>query len=245
MDKSPDKSLDKTPDYSPEFVQALFDEMSGSYDRVNLLTSFGFSERWRRQCVAQLQLEKSVLVYDLMTGAGEAWPYILPRIPADARLVAVDFSAGMLALAERKQAKDSRLRLIQHDLLDQDLALEPADHIISIFGLKTFSTEQQTAFARRLRLLLKPGGSLSLLEISEPEFWPLRMLYMFYLKLVIPLLGKLLLGNPENYRMLGRYTASFGNCTQMSRLLREAGFTVSYRRYFFGCATGIVATLPV
>ena len=88
-------------------------------------------------------------------------------------------------------------------------------------------------------------SSLSLLEISEPEFWPLRMLYMFYLKLVIPLLGKLLLGNPENYRMLGRYTASFGNCTQMNRLLREAGFTVSYRRYFFGCATGIVATLPV
>lgn len=240
--------MNQAPDYSPEFVKALFDEMSVSYDRVNRLTSFGFSERWRRQCVEQLSYKNSQLVYDLMTGAGEVWPYLLPYLPAEAKLVAVDFSAGMLDLAKRKQKtsiQDSRLSLVQHDLLTASDELEPADQIVCVFGLKTFSAEQQMAFAKRLQKLLKPGGSLSLLEISEPEFEPLRVLYLFYLKLMIPWLGKLLLGNPDNYRMLGRYTASFGNCSQMAECLSEAGLNVSYRRYFFGCASGIVATRPI
>lgn len=243
VDKLGTRSTDGI-DYSPGYVKALFDEMSVSYDRVNLITSFGFSQRWRRQCVAALPPAPEGLTYDLMTGAGEAWPYVLAGLGTQGRLVAIDFSPGMLALARSKQAPDDRVRILEQDLLDPESVLEPADRIVSVFGLKTFSPEQLEAFVLRLRALLRPGGSFSLLEISDPRLPGLRQLYMFYLKRVIPMLGKLLLGNPENYRMLGVYTAGFGNCERLSRLLAAAGFEVSYRSYFFGCASGVVGRLP-
>jgi demethylmenaquinone methyltransferase/2-methoxy-6-polyprenyl-1,4-benzoquinol methylase len=66
--------------YSPEYVGQLFERMSATYDRVNRITSFGFSVRWRRQCVRLLDLKPGMTVADFMTGMGEAWPHILAGI---------------------------------------------------------------------------------------------------------------------------------------------------------------------
>ncbi len=62
---------------------------------------------------------------------------------------------------------------------------------------------------------------------------------MFYLKEIIPLLGRLLLGNPENYRMLGLYTEKFRDCRTMRDLLARHGLRTTYHDYFFGCASGV------
>ncbi len=67
----------------------------------------------------------------------------------------------------------------------------------------------------------------------------LKPLYMFYLKTIIPLIGAIFLGNPENYKMLGVYTEKFGDCRRMKEILEAQGFTVEYHDYFFGCATGL------
>jgi len=73
---------------------------------------------------------------------------------------------------------------------------------------------------------------------------PLRAAYMFYLKWVIPLIGRLLLGNPDCYRMLGVYTQAFGNATHFAGCLRKAGLEVDPVSYFFGCATGVRGRKP-
>lgn len=62
---------------------------------------------------------------------------------------------------------------------------------------------------------------------------------MFYLKRVIPLIGKLFLGNPENYKMLGIYTQKYKNSKKLYHIFKEANFEIEYIEYFFGCATGI------
>jgi demethylmenaquinone methyltransferase/2-methoxy-6-polyprenyl-1,4-benzoquinol methylase len=67
---------------------------------------------------------------------------------------------------------------------------------------------------------------------------------MFYLKWLIPLVGRLLLGNPESYRMLGVYTQAFDNATHFACCLREAGLAVVPVSYFFGCATGVRGIKP-
>ena len=59
--------------YNPKFVEALFDKMSSSYERMNYITSFGFSERWRKQCVNSIEIKRNSTVVDLMTGMGECW----------------------------------------------------------------------------------------------------------------------------------------------------------------------------
>ena len=62
--------------YEPQFVENLFVKMSGSYTRMNYITSFGFSERWRKKCVKELNIQEGKVVVDLMTGMGECWNHL-------------------------------------------------------------------------------------------------------------------------------------------------------------------------
>ena len=78
--------------YEPKFVEKLFDKMSSSYAKMNYITSFGFSESWRRQCVEEIQLEEGKIVVDLMTGMGECWKYILKKENINIKLIGLDFS---------------------------------------------------------------------------------------------------------------------------------------------------------
>ena len=77
-----------------------------------------------------------------------------------------------------------------------------------------------------------------------PSFGPLLTVYMFYLKWVIPLVGRILLGDPDCYRMLGVYTQAFENTAYFASCLREAGLEVIPVSYFFGCATGVRGVKP-
>jgi hypothetical protein len=113
------------------------------------------------------------------------------------------------------------------DVLAWDPQPEFADVVVSSFGLKTFDHEQQRRLARLVARLLKPGGTCSFIEVSVPPFPPLRALYMFYLKWVIPLVGRILLGKPDTYRMLGVFTQAFRNANHFADCLREAGLAVS------------------
>ncbi len=208
---------------------------------TNFISSFGFCKRWRDQCVAQVPLRPGMTVYDLMTGMGECWQPISRQLHTHGQLIALDFSPEMCRRAGNRSARFSPLdvQIVEEDILCNTLAAESADCIISTFGLKTFSDEQKQILARELAPILRPQGTFSLLEISVPSSPLLHTPYMFYLKHVIPIIGKLLLGNPDNYRLLGVYTERFSNCQQMATYLRAAGLHVKYKRFFFGCATGV------
>lgn len=158
--------------------------------------------------------------------------------------MALDFSGGMLRLAERRKARFTSLdiTLRRQDALASSLKDGCADRVICGFGVKTLSKEQSERFAFEVARILKPGGGFSLIEISVPGNWLLRLLYMFYLKRIVPIVGWLLLGNLENYRMLGVYTEEFGDCRSMRDTLARHGLLAEYRGYFFGCASGVGGT---
>lgn len=232
--------------YSPAFIRALFDEMSATYGIVNLISSFGFSARWRRQCVDAAQLEPGMTVYDLMCGMRECWPAIRRRIGHTGRIVGVDLSANMC-----QQARDAARRLsplsvdvVEADALETAFLAESACAVVACFAVKTLASGQQERFARLIAHLLRPGGAYSLLEISVPPASALRVPYLFYLNHIVPQIGRLFLGNPANYRLLGRYTCAFGRCDPLSEYFVRAGLTVVRRDYFFGCATGLVGSKP-
>jgi len=227
--------------YDSRFVRNLFDEMAKTYDKVHYVTSFGFSVLWRKQCVGHLYISEGAVVYDLMTGMGECWPYILKNIGNKGKLVAVDFSDQMIKGAGTRIAKGKfeNVVLLQRDILDSGMEDASSDHIVSAFGLKTFSDKQLEILAKEIHRLLKPGGSFSLIEISKPNNGLLNGLYLFYLKNIIPFLGKMFLGNPENYKMLGTYAEKFGDCSKALEFFQKAGLNVSYQKYFYSCATGI------
>lgn len=233
--------LSTTDIYAPRYIAQLFDEMSQSYEWVNYITSFGFSKRWRRQCVAHARIRSQAVVYDLMCGMGECWHDIAKQLMESGQLLTLDISSNMLSGARRRQRRYSTIpiSIVQQDMLTNGLQDQSADHVVSAFGIKTFSLNQQQHFVHELMRILKHGGTFSLIEVSVPTWLPLRLLYMFYLKQIIPWIGWLFLGNPDNYRMLGVYTERFGNARPLYDLLQAAGFDVHYHQYFFGCATGV------
>jgi ubiquinone/menaquinone biosynthesis methyltransferase len=232
--------------YDPAFVKQLFDEMAATYGIVNLVASFGFARRWRRQCVRAIPIRRGDRILDLMTGMGEIIPDAGRLIGGEGAITAIDFSARMCREATRYT--DGRIpcsiRIVEADVLAIDLPPGSADVVLSSFGLKTFSDAQLRALAHRVHDVLAPGGRLSLVEISVPRSPWLRIPYLFYLRRVIPPIGALFLGNPENYRLLGVYTEAFGDCSAACRAFSGAGLEVEMTSYFFGCATGIVGRRP-
>lgn len=227
--------------YEPSFVENLFDKMSSSYAKMNYITSFGFSERWRRQCVNSTQIKKAETVVDLMTGMGECWKHILSNSNQDSKLIGLDFSSEMIQYAKLNTSKFkfSKIELLKENVFNNSIPNETADVVISGFGLKTFNDEQLKSLAKEVHRILKPNGRFSFIEISVPQNVILRFFFMFYVKYIIPVLGKLFLGNPETYKMLGVYTEEFKNSKQVFEIFKHENFEIEYIKYFFGCATGI------
>lgn len=230
--------------YDPSFVQNLFDEMSGTYGIVNLISSFGFARRWRRQCVRELDIYEGATVVDLMTGMGELCPDLSRRIGTTGHITALDLSPVMCRKARRFENRrlPCAVEVVQANALHSGLPSESFDVAVSSFGLKTFSSHQVEQLAAELHRVLKPGGTFSFVEISVPPVTLLRVPYMFYLKYVVPHIGRALMGNPDNYRLLGVYTQSFGDCRDVQATFHNAGLDTQLRSYFFGCATGLVGT---
>ena len=81
----------------PQFVKAVFDRCSDRYITFSLICSFGFTERWRQQCVAAMPAlrRRDARGYDLMAGTGEVWPHLLKRFDDIGAVTAVDISSGM------------------------------------------------------------------------------------------------------------------------------------------------------
>jgi demethylmenaquinone methyltransferase/2-methoxy-6-polyprenyl-1,4-benzoquinol methylase len=177
-----------------------------------------------------------------MSGNGDSFSALLGKLNAKGEVVAVDFCRRMCeqAKAAKDKLADERVTVLQQDVLTNQLPGESADVVISVFGLKTFSDAQKKIFAEQVHRILKSGGTFSLLEISVPPNRLLRCLYMFYLRRVIPLIGWIMLGNPNNYRMLGIYTEQFQDCRKTAQIFTMAGLKSEIKLHFFGCATSLV-----
>jgi ubiquinone/menaquinone biosynthesis C-methylase UbiE len=234
--------------YDPDFVRDVFDRCSGKYIAFSTWMSFGFTERWRRQCVEALALPPGPITgYDLMAGTGEVWPHLLAAHPEVERIVAVDISRGMheRAMQRLHAMRADYVEFIEDDVLASDLADESADFIVSTFGLKTFNPGQHRRLAALTSRVLKPGGRFAYIEASDPKGWLLRPLYLFHLKVVLPVIERLFLRGAQDFAMIGTYSTNFGDASEFADMLREEGLQTEFRRYFFGCATGVRGVKPV
>lgn len=232
--------------YNSAYVASLFDRMSRTYGVANYLTSFGFTERWRRQCVAGVDWSRPGMSgYDLMSGMGEIWESVMAVAPPDTVIRGVDISQGMNERASRQITDHPEwdVAVLQADALDSGIPGGSADFIVSSFGLKTFSESQQQRLAAETARILRPGGQFSFVEISCPAN-PLRLPFMFYLKHLVPVIGRVFMRDDVSYRMLGQYTERYGNAGNFTAALSEQGLSVSYRPLFFGCASLVSGTKP-
>lgn len=233
--------------FDPKFVASLFDEMASTYGLVNTVSSFGFCYFWRLACAKLVNPPPGAKVVDLMSGMSELSILLRGRTPSVASIVGVDLSSVMCSRAQTKLKERSidDIHVVSADALDLGLASESVDTIVSSFGLKTFSPSQTEALAEECWRIARPNAELGFVEISVPRSRLLRWPYLFYLEKVIPFVGRILMGNPENYRLLGVYTQRFQGSAQAVEAFRRVGFEVEPVRLFFGCATGLRGRKPM
>lgn len=181
-----------------------------------------------------------------MAGTGEVWPHLLKRFPDIAEITAVDISSGMhLRAMERLHThRAHKIAFIEDDVLASDLPDADADFIVSTFGLKTFNSEQHAKLARLVARCLRPGGVFCMIEASDPKGWWLRPLYLFHLKVVLPLVERTLLNGAQDFSMIGTYSTNFGDASAVAEMLRAEGLEVEFKRFFFGCATAVAGRKP-
>lgn len=228
--------------YDAKFVANLFNRMSQTYGTANYFSSFGFTERWRKQCIREidwnLEIEKGI---DLMSGMGETWNLIDKESKQTHELIGVDISPAMNIKAKEKINKYHSLEISirEENVLYNDIDTNSSDYIVSTFGLKTFSDDQLKILAKEVNRILKINGQFAFVEISKPKNKLLIIPYMFYLKFIIPIIGKVFLGNSKDYRMLGIYCEKFIDCEKFKMYLIKEGLQVTICKYFLGCATGV------
>jgi demethylmenaquinone methyltransferase/2-methoxy-6-polyprenyl-1,4-benzoquinol methylase len=213
------------------YVRDMFSRIAGRYDLLNRLMTFGQDKRWRRMAVRRLGLPEGARLLDVGAGTGDL-AFEARRQAPDARIIAADFTPEMMLVGRSRHAADS------HDWIVADAHHLPFangvfDGVVSGFLLRNV-TNLEGALGEQARLL-RPGGTWVALETTPPPRGALRPLLELHLRLVIPLLGRLLAGAADAYRYLPRTTERFAEPEALAALAVEAGLRqVRFDRYMFG-----------
>jgi demethylmenaquinone methyltransferase/2-methoxy-6-polyprenyl-1,4-benzoquinol methylase len=205
---------------APEAVRSMFDRIAPVYDLMNRVMTAGLDVRWRRVAAAAA-VRPGDRVLDAACGTGDL---ALADLRAGAgRVTGLDFSFRMLARARRKSAV---VEWVQGDLLALPFADGTFDAATVGFGVRNVADLELGL--RELRRVLRPGGRLAILEITQPR-GPLRPFFALWFDRVVPLLGRLLPGGSA-YTYLPASVKRFPPAEELATLLRECGFEdVSYR----------------
>jgi demethylmenaquinone methyltransferase / 2-methoxy-6-polyprenyl-1,4-benzoquinol methylase len=205
---------------APEGVRTMFDRIAPVYDVMNRVMTMGLDLRWRR-LTAESVVFRGDRVLDAACGTGDL---ALADLRAGAgRVTGLDFSENMLARARRKS---TTVDWVQGDLLALPFADGTFDAATVGFGIR--NVDDLSLGLRELRRVLRPGGRLGILEITQPR-GVLRPFYRVWFDHVVPLLGKVLPGG-EAYSYLPASVKRFPDAESLAQLLRESGFgEVRYR----------------
>jgi demethylmenaquinone methyltransferase/2-methoxy-6-polyprenyl-1,4-benzoquinol methylase len=221
-----------------EQVAAMFNAISPKYDALNRILSAGIDQSWRRKTLREIRATGALNVLDVATGTADLALALAKGIPGS-KVVGVDISSGMLEVGRSKvRAKDleGRVRL---DLGDgEQLPYEESSFgaVTVAFGVRNFENLEQGL--RDMRRVLQPGGTLAVLEFSQPTAWPLRGLYLFYFKNILPRIGRLVSKDASAYTYLPNSVQAFPYGEAFAAKLREAGFkSVRVRPLTFGIAS--------
>jgi demethylmenaquinone methyltransferase/2-methoxy-6-polyprenyl-1,4-benzoquinol methylase len=218
-------------------VQQMFDEIAPRYDLLNHVLSAGIDRHWWKKAAksfdAILQRPESV-VLDLCCGTGDMTAALLARRPAQAEPVAaIDFSHNMIERGRQKLAGQNVV-FVEADALNLPIRDQVLDLVVSAFGFRNLA--DYDAGLREIRRVLKPGGSIGILDFGEPEGL-VGQAYRLYFRRVLPVIGSSLSGAKGPYAYLPRSVERFPKPARMTAMMQEAGFVdATWTPYLFGVA---------
>lgn len=206
-----------------EQVTRMFNNISKHYDLLNHLLSLGVDIYWRKQAIKMLKPENPKYILDIATGTGDFAIEALALKPS--KIIGVDISEGMLEVGKKKL---QRMRLedkIELRIGDSERLLfedNIFDAIIVAFGVRNFENLEK-GLADMYRVL-KPGGSVVVLEFSKPQKFPFKQLYNFYFKSILPIVGRIISKDQSAYTYLPESVKAFPDGNAFLEVLNRVGY---------------------
>lgn len=220
-----------------EKVQEMFNGIAPKYDLLNHLLSLGIDKAWRRKAMRELERGAKDRVLDVACGTGD---FSIEALRHGVRqVVGVDISENMLAVA-REKARDKgleeQLEFLYGDSEQLTFPDENFDAVTVAFGVRNF--EHLERGLREMCRVLRPGGHVVILEFSTPDRFPMKQLYRFYFKHILPRVGGLVSGDRGAYEYLPASVFAFPQGDRFLDIMRACGFRdVRRRPLTFGIAT--------
>lgn len=196
-------------------VQSMFGSIARRYDLTNSVLSVGIHRLWKKMVVARVPRDSKVL--DLCTGTGDLLPLLAERCK---EVVGGDFCEPMLEIARKRYPK---LELVQCDALNLPFADSSFDAVTVAFGVRNL--ENLDKGLQEMNRVLRPGGTLVVLEFGQPTFPVWKQIYQLYSRFIMPTIGGILTGNRAAYEYLPETASKFPCARDFAGRMEKAGFS--------------------
>ena len=245
MTKYPQESIKPYNEEEKKSVQVerMFDNIAPAYDQLNHTLSWGIDKSWRKKAIQWLKPFNPQRMMDVATGTGD-FAIQACRVLNPKELIGTDISEGMMNVGRQKVKEaglESRISFAKEDCTALSFPDNRFDAITVAFGVRNF--EDLDKGLREMHRVLDSDGKLVILELSEPEWFPMKQLYALYSKVVIPTLGKLLSKDRSAYTYLPQSIKAFPQGEVMKEIILKAGFKEAcFKRLTLGICTLYTAT---
>jgi demethylmenaquinone methyltransferase/2-methoxy-6-polyprenyl-1,4-benzoquinol methylase len=226
-----------------EQVTGMFDKIAPYYDFLNRFLSLGIDTIWRTKAIKTLKGLKSDRILDIATGTAdlaiEAANVLKPK-----SIIGMDISAEMLKIGDTKIAKKGLTDIITLETGDSENLKYDSDSfdiITAAFGVRNFENLEK-GLAEMYRVL-KPGGTMMILEFSKPKVFPLKQVFNIYFSKVLPLIGKIKSKDERAYKYLYESVQAFPDYGDFTAILKKLGFKNNkWKALSFGICSIYTAT---
>ncbi len=214
-------------------VRDMFASVAPRYDFLNHFLSVRRDVAWRRataRAVREILERPGSLAVDVCCGTGDLALAFARH--SSGKVYATDFCHPML-LRAREKASSDRLAFFEADTLSLPFRADTLDLVSVAFGFRNLADYRRGL--EEMRRVLKPGGTVAILEFSRIP-WPIiGPLFRFYFRRVLPKLGTLISGVSGPYQYLPDSVSKFPNQNELLELMRGAGFrNARYKNFFVG-----------
>jgi demethylmenaquinone methyltransferase/2-methoxy-6-polyprenyl-1,4-benzoquinol methylase len=234
-------------------VREMFTRIAPRYDLLNHLLSLQLDRLWRARTAKLLRpilSRPNAIVLDLCCGTGDL-AFSLARA-GSARIIGADFAHTMLVRAKEKSAAlaadeigsmSAPIPFFEADAMRLPFADGSFDLVTTAFGFRNLSNYE--AGLREIQRVLKPGGTIAILEFTEPPDGLLGNLYRWYFCKVLPKIGGLISGDSAAYSYLPKSVARFFRPPELASLMTAVGYEfVDYRVWTLGTVALYTAIRP-
>lgn len=205
-------------------VEEMFDNIAPKYDFLNRFLSLGIDVIWRKTLISKLKRFDPKYLLDIATGTGDV-AIEMARSLHPQLIIGVDISNQMLEMGRtkiRERGLEDLVELKQGDSEKLEFASESFDAVTAAFGVRNFEHLEQGL--SEIKRVLKPGGALAILEFSKPSTFPVKYLYNFYFKFVLPKVGNWISKDAAAYTYLPESVQSFPEGKEFLLILEKIGF---------------------